>query len=62
MTDIKLLLLHNNTWNYLTLFEFDIHLKKVGGHIGRNVVKITNMKTIVRKPLMKKSSSFVSEI
>ena len=29
------------------------HLKKVGGHIGRNVVEITiKMKTIVQKPLM----------
>ena len=33
--------------------EFDKHLKKTGGHIGRNVVEITiKMKTIVRKPLM----------
>ena len=33
--------------------EFDKHLKKVGGHIGRNVVKITiKMETIVRKTLM----------
>ena len=31
--------------------EFDKHLKKAGGHIGRNVVEI-KMKTIVRKPLM----------
>ena len=31
--------------------EFDKHLKKAGGHIGRNVVEITiKMKTIVRKP------------
>ncbi len=30
--------------------EFDKHLKKAGGHIGRNVVKVTiTMKTIVRK-------------
>ena len=29
------------------------HLKKAGGHIGRNVMEITiKMKTIVRKPLM----------
>ena len=29
------------------------HLKKAGGHIGRNVVEITiKMKTIVRKLLM----------
>ena len=33
--------------------EFDKHLKKVGGHIGRNVVEITiKMKTIVKKTLM----------
>ena len=33
--------------------EFDKHLKKAGGHIGRNVVEITiKMKTFVRKPLM----------
>ena len=34
--------------------EFDKHLKKAGGYIGRNVVEITikEMKIIVRKPLM----------
>ena len=33
--------------------DFNKHLKKVGGHIGWNVVEITiNMKTIVWKPLM----------
>ena len=33
--------------------KFDLHLKKAGGHIDRNVVEITRkMKTIVRKPLM----------
>ena len=35
--------------------EFDKHLKKAGGHIGRNLVEITitiKMKAIVRKPLM----------
>ena len=33
--------------------EFDKHLKKAGGHIGRNVVEIAiKMKTIVQKPLM----------
>ena len=33
--------------------EFDKHLKKAGGHIGRNVVEKTiKMKTIVWKPLM----------
>ena len=35
--------------------EFDKHLKKAGGHIGRNVVEITiKMKTIVRKTLITK--------
>ena len=35
------------------VLEFDRHLKKAEGHIGRNVVEITiKMKTIVRKPLM----------
>ena len=38
--------------------EFDKHLKKAGGHIGRNVVEITiKMKTIVRKTLMIKVMS-----
>ena len=33
--------------------EFDKHLKKAGGHNGRNVVEITiKIKTAVRKPLM----------
>ena len=33
--------------------EFDKHLKKARGHIGRNVVEITiKMKTIIRKLLM----------
>ena len=31
--------------------EFNKHLKKAGGHIGRNIVEI-KMKTIVQKPLM----------
>ena len=31
---------------------FDEHLKKAGGHIGRNVVLTIKMKIIVRKPLM----------
>ena len=35
------------------------HLKKAGGHIGRNVVEI-KMKTIVRKTLMIKISMFVT--
>ena len=35
--------------------EFNKHLKKAGGHIGRNVVEITiKMKKIVRKPSMMK--------
>ena len=39
--------------------EFDKHLKKAGGHIGRNVVEITiKMKTIVRKTLMIKTALF----
>ena len=29
------------------VLEFDKHLKKAGGHIGRNAVEITKMKTIV---------------
>ena len=33
--------------------KFDKHLKKAGGHIGRNIVEITmKTKTIVRKLLM----------
>ena len=37
--------------------EFDKHLKKAGGHIGRNVEEITiKMQTIVRKPLMLKEN------
>ena len=40
--------------------EFELHLKKAGGNIGRNVVEITiKMKIIVRKPLMIKKS-FIS--
>ena len=36
--------------------QFDKHLKKAGGYIGRNVVEITiKMKTIVQKPLMMKN-------
>ena len=42
--------------------EFVKHLKKVGGHIGRNVVEITiKMKTIVRKPLMIKNHQASSQ-
>ena len=37
--------------------EFDRHLKKAGGHIGRNVGEISmKMKTIVWKPFMIKKS------
>ena len=37
----------------LTFPEFDKHLKKAVGHIGRNVVEITvKTKTVVLKPLM----------
>ena len=40
--------------------EFDKHLKKAGGYIGRNVVEITiKMKTLVRKPLMVKNSNSI---
>ena len=43
----------------LKIPEFDEHLKKVGGYIGRNVVEITiKMKTIVRKLLMIKDVLF----
>ena len=39
--------------------KIDKHLKKAGGHIGQDVVEITKMKTIVRKPLMiKRIKSF----
>ena len=40
--------------------EFDKHLKKAGGHIGRNVVEITiKMKTIVRKKLNDKKQQLL---
>ena len=39
--------------------KFDKHLKKAGGHIGRNVVEITLNKTIVGKPLMIKNFSSI---
>ena len=43
--------------------KFDKHLKKAGGHIGRNVVEITiKMKTIVRKPLMIKKKLLVMKL
>ena len=44
--------------------EFDKkHLKKAGGHIGRNFVNITiNMKTIVRKHGMIKKNTFQNYI
>ena len=39
--------------SFVKVPEFDKHLKKGGGHISRNVEKLTiKMKTIVRKPLM----------
>ena len=44
--------------------EFDKHLKKAGGHIGRNVEEITitiKMKTIVRKTLMIKKQKYNCE-
>ena len=38
---------------FLKVCEFDKHLKKAGGHIVRNTMKIIiKMKTIVQKPLM----------
>ena len=38
----------------VTVPDFDRHLKKAVGHIGRNVVEITiKMKTIVQKILIK---------
>ena len=41
--------------------EFDKHLKKAEGHIGRDIVEITiKMKTIVRKTLMIKKNSIYS--
>ena len=42
--------------------EFDKHLKKAGGHIGRNVVEITiKMKTIVRKTLVINNQSYFKQ-
>ena len=42
--------------------EFDKHLKKAGGHIGRNVVEITiKMKTIVQKNLNDKNQQASSQ-
>ena len=39
--------------SFAKVLEFDKHMKKAGGHIGRNVVGIAiKMKSIVRKPLM----------
>ena len=37
-------------WSSMKVAEFDKHLKKAGGYIGRNVEEI--LKTIVQKPLM----------
>ena len=43
--------------------EFDKHLKKAGGHIGRNVVEITiKMKAIVRKTLFQSCLDFHSSV
>ena len=40
-------------WSSMKVPEFDKHMMKAGGHIGRNVVEITiKMKTMVWKPLM----------
>ena len=45
-----------------TFTEFDKHLKKAGGHIGRNVVEITiKMKTTVRKKLNDKNQQASSQ-
>ena len=42
--------------------EFDKHLEKAGGYIGRNVVEITiKMTTIFRKPLMIKNQQVSSQ-
>ena len=42
-----------SVYSFVYKQNFDKHLKKARGHIGRNVVEITiKMKTIVRKPLM----------
>ena len=41
--------------NSVKVPKFNKHLKKAGGHIGRNVVEITKIKTIVQKPLMIKN-------
>ena len=39
--------------SFLKVPEFDKHLKKAGGHVGRNIVEITiKKKTVVRKSLM----------
>ena len=39
--------------NHPDVPESDKHLKKAGGHVGRNLMEITiKMKTIVRKTLM----------
>ena len=41
--------------------EFDKHLKKAGGHIGQNIVKITiKMKTVVWKLLMIKKTEVIN--
>ena len=46
----------------IKISEFDKHLKKAGGYVGRNVVEITiKMKMIVRKPLMIKNHQASSQ-
>ena len=45
-------------WSSVKAPEFDKHLKKAGGHVGRNVVEITKMKIIVQNPLMIKITFF----
>ena len=42
--------------------EFDKHLKKAGGHIGRNVEITIKMKKIVRKLLMTKKNFILFNI
>ena len=45
--------------SFVKISEFDKHLKKAGGHIGRDVVEIAiKMKTIVKKPLMIKKKKY----
>ena len=41
-------------WSFMKVPKFEKHLKKAGENIGWNVEITIKMKTIVRKPLMKK--------